>query len=92
MFIICTNIKRKDFQNIIFEIEGLTWDGFCEKVINCEDFINYIVNTSMEWGSTTIRKYRGKVNEINIKDDIHMRIEYEDGSISEYYKLDKIFL
>lgn len=91
MVIIATNKNDKDFQSIVFEVNGLTWEEFCEKVINEEEYINYIGKSSMNFGSTTKRLYHGSVVKEK-HDEFHLKVNYVNDDISMFYKtgLDKL--
>lgn len=89
MIIIATNRNIKDFQSIVFELINISWDEFCEKVINEEEYIQHIGISSMEWGTTTKRLHHGAVTKVDIKDDFHLRVHYQNGDISEFYNIGK---
>lgn len=89
MTIIGTNRSFADFQSIVFELINISWEDFCKKVVCQEEYIQYIGISSMPWGTTTKRLFHGEVTKVDIKDDFHLRIEYQDGDISEFYNTGK---
>lgn len=89
MSVIGTNRNDSDFQHIIFDLKGISWNKFCDKVIKCEEYIDDIVNSSIPFGTTTISKFKGAVTKIQIHDDIHIRVQYQNGDIMEFYKVEE---
>lgn len=91
MFIIQTNRNYQDFQSYMYEIKNQTWDEFKEYILNKEDFTAKIVNSiydNFEFHMGKVKKEN--INSCRINDEFHLRVIFNDGSISEYMLVNKV--
>lgn len=83
MVIIQTNMNFKDFQSLIYEVDGLTWDEFKHHILKNIDYKKYIKGSSMQFGQTTCRKR--SVDKILVNDEFHLGVRYDNKSRSGFY-------
>lgn len=85
MVVIQTNMNFKDFQSMIYEVDGLTWDELKHCILNNIDYKKYIKGSSMQLGETTCRKRL--VDKILVNNEFHLGVRYDNKSRSGFYLL-----
>ena len=87
MFIIQTNRNNIDFQSYMYEIKKQNWEEFKEYIVSSEDFTSKIVNSTLS-NKPSRTKTDKKVIRVNINDDHHLEVVFEDNVISSYMKVE----